>query len=83
MNNFKDSLKTTDEAIAWHAERLAIAELKRDYFKDLATMANNGGYWDERMGFVDVDIYALRVLAADFNKAAKQGLDAVKKFLGK
>lgn len=82
MNIFQDTLKRNDEMIEYHRDRLAIAELKRDFFVDLDSMATRGGYWDERLGFVDVDIDDLKASASDFLKAEKQGLKAVKTFLG-
>ncbi len=68
--------------IEYHAERWEIARRKRDFFLDLDSMAVRGGYWDERLGFVDVDVDDLKASASDFLKAEKQGLKAVKTFLG-
>ena len=83
MNTFDKTLERLDNDEEHHTERLAILKLKRDFFLDLNSMANRGGYWDERLGFVDVDGFRLKASASDFLKAEKQGLKAVKKFLGK
>ena len=72
MNTFQDTLKHNDEMIEYHRDRLAIAELKRDFFLDLDSMANRGG-------FIDVD--DLKASASAFLKAEKQGLKAVKAFV--
>ena len=69
-NIFKETLKHNDDMIAYHRERLVIAELKRDFFRDLALMADRG----------DVDVVDLVAKGADFLKAEKKGLEAVKAF---
>ena len=81
MKTFQDTLKHNDDMIEYHRDRLAIAELKRDFFVDLNSMAVRGGYWTERLGFSDVDVDDLKASASDFLKAEKQGLKAVKAFV--
>jgi|TARA_B100001094_G_scaffold136378_1_gene131991 hypothetical protein len=82
MKTFQETLKHNDDMIEYHAERWEIARRKRDFFLDLDSMANRGGYWDERLdGFIDVDVDDLKASASDFLKAEKQGLKAVKAFV--
>lgn len=70
MNKFQETLKQTDDMIKYHRDRLVIAELKRDFFSDLALMAERGVH----------ELEDLKAYASDFLKAEKKGLEAVKAF---
>lgn len=68
MNNkFEETLKHTDDMIAFHADQLAIARLKKELVEDL----------------IRCDIPSSTFLYANFLKAAKQGLPAADRFMKK